>query len=133
MITKSIKVSGNTYLARVIGPSAKYGVESEFLRPTKQVSRKLAYFDVGPGVYKHDAGEAECDNRRRDTGYLHITEAGDTREITQAEALAIVAEIEAANNPAAVKARAINQIREMMAKHGVSIADIEAAARAAKE
>jgi hypothetical protein len=114
---KTIKTANKIYLGRVIGPNAKYGVEVEFLKPTKQPSRSLAYYDVGPGIYKHEPREAECDNRRRDTGFLHITEDGETREITQDQALEIIA---AQQDPAEQKRRALVEIRALMAKHGIT-------------
>lgn len=87
---KEIKVSGGKpWLARVVGACQQYGTENEFLKPSKQISRTLAVWIVGPGVYKHDPRNATCDNTRRDTGYLHIDGDGAVREITKDEAIAL--------------------------------------------
>lgn len=122
---KTIQITGNTYLARVKGPSAKYGVEAEFLRASKQPSRKLAYYEVGPGIYKHEPREATVDSRRRDTGYLHISSLGDVREVDQAEAIQIAADLARAEAPEAARASAIRQIRDLMASHKIKLSDLQ--------
>ncbi len=129
---KTIQVQGKVYLAKVKGPSAKYGVEAEFLKPSLTISNRLAEFEVGPGVYKHEPRMVTCDSMRRDTGYLHITEDGKTREITQAEAITLAEAATIAESPDVAKVAAIARIRDLMHLHGITFADIEAARNAAQ-
>ena len=75
-----------SYVGRITGTDATYGFALEFGEKTN-ISRTLAKSIITqPGCYRVPA-ETVINNRRIDTGFIRVDEAGNVTEIAKADVI----------------------------------------------
>lgn len=73
-----------SYVGKITGTDAAYGFALDFL-PKRDVSRTLAKATITePGCYRVPAETVVC-NRRIDSGFIRVDEAGVVTEIQKAD------------------------------------------------
>ena len=84
--TLSIRAEVNAeknYLGLVIGLSARFGQDIQFLNHDCKIGKKTAYYTITqPGIYKHTPRTLTIAGSRRDTGFILISRTGEVTEIT---------------------------------------------------
>lgn len=79
---------GKTWLARITGPDAQYGVAREFIRSAERSTSRsgqtgTASYLIGPGVYERREGRR---NLSHQNGFFRVTPGGGIQALPDAKA-----------------------------------------------